>query len=471
MNNRKIHCLYLLFVGISVLGIVYLSYSRLTYPWLWYDEAGQFWISKGLHHYSDPFSEPLGVWQVIINNRYYNLDPGGFSILLHYWLLISNHYLFIHLLPLLFFLGFAYLVYKLVLEYTHRRPYAFVCCVLVFVFDTTVSRMTEVRAYSMEMYGIMLTMCYLVKWEKESYKSFILPLFISFILAIFCTSRYEFILFAFCVTLYVLFRIYKNSSKPILIGFCFCLLPICSVLFVIFVTLQYQNPSISKLGHVRYLGDNLWLLCGRLFLAYLLNSSLVVYSFFKRKVVNSLQFISFAVPTIIVILSLFQKYPWDNIRSISVTVLLLANLSTELYNRYNYRPFIAVIVVMICFIGKPPSLYGNQHSRFLEFVAAVNKRYKDKSMMFVDDWFNPSVRYVYEYGIFSENRVRDDYPSSFVFQHRIPKQLKPEGDRFPVPPLGECDVFLIGRPSNQIIIEDIAIPYNQSEYLYIRNGK
>ena len=462
------------FLGcIVIIALLYMAFNKLTYPWLWYDEAGQFWISKGLNHYSEPFSAPSSIRQVIVNNRYYNLDPGGFSILLHYWLLISDNYIFIRTLPFLFFLGFAFFLYKLVLNIIGSRLYAFICYVLVFVFGFTASRMIEVRAYSMEMFGIMLVLFLIDKWEKKKYKSLSLPFLISLIIAIFNTSRYEYIIFAFCVSLYVVFHIGKHFSRPIFWSLCYGILPLCSVLLIVLITLQYQNPSISKTGYSHYLSEDYYLLYRRLFLVYILNSSFVIYSYYKNKAISSLQYTSLMVSTTIVILSFMGKYPWDYIRAVSVPLLLMVNLSIELYNRFSYKPFSAVIVMLVCFFSTPPNLYGARHSEYLNFIEAINLLEKDNGKyrkIFVDDWYNPSIRYIYEYGIYSEKRNKDDYPSTFVFQYKIPKQLATDGILYSAPPLNGCNLFLIGRPRNESIVEKIAIPHSDYNFLFFRNN-
>jgi hypothetical protein len=90
--KKKINRAYVLIVlGIYLVTFAAISKNLFT-PYLWLDEAGQFWISKGLNHQSPPLSKENGLNEVIINNKYKNLDPGGFSILLHFWTYVSNHY-------------------------------------------------------------------------------------------------------------------------------------------------------------------------------------------------------------------------------------------------------------------------------------------------------------------------------------------------------------------------------------------
>ena len=66
-------------------GLIVLARNNLGYRGMWWDEAEQFWISRGLSNYSHPFAAPQGLRHVIWSNRLFNLDPGGYSILLFFW--------------------------------------------------------------------------------------------------------------------------------------------------------------------------------------------------------------------------------------------------------------------------------------------------------------------------------------------------------------------------------------------------
>jgi hypothetical protein len=62
------------------------SFGNINNSNFWLDESGQIWISLGLNHFSPPFSEPGGFKDVFVNNIKYNMDPGGFTYLLYFWL-------------------------------------------------------------------------------------------------------------------------------------------------------------------------------------------------------------------------------------------------------------------------------------------------------------------------------------------------------------------------------------------------
>ena len=90
MQNNKI--ILFIIIGIYFISLFAISKNLFT-PYLWYDEAGQFFISKGLNHDSNPMENEKGITYVVQNNSFYNMDPGGFSILLHFWSKISNSHI------------------------------------------------------------------------------------------------------------------------------------------------------------------------------------------------------------------------------------------------------------------------------------------------------------------------------------------------------------------------------------------
>ncbi len=78
-----------------------------------YDEAGQFWMAKGLHHFSEPNASDGTIANIVENNRHYNLDPGGFTLLLRFWSKISNDIHFLRVLPVLFYWLFVIVMFLL----------------------------------------------------------------------------------------------------------------------------------------------------------------------------------------------------------------------------------------------------------------------------------------------------------------------------------------------------------------------
>src|SRR5262249_26127028 len=77
--------------------------SNVSRSNFWYDESMQFWISLGVDGFGAPFTPPGTFKDVIRQNATANLDPGGFSILLAFWIKLSTGEAWQRLLPLIFF--------------------------------------------------------------------------------------------------------------------------------------------------------------------------------------------------------------------------------------------------------------------------------------------------------------------------------------------------------------------------------
>ena len=104
----------------------------ITNKSLTFDEAGQFWVSKGLNHFS-PMNVSYGnVKDVWIQNRTWNLDPGGFSVIAYYWLQLSNSIVWIRLLPLLFSILTLIFLRKLLLLLSMKKETATILVLLFF---------------------------------------------------------------------------------------------------------------------------------------------------------------------------------------------------------------------------------------------------------------------------------------------------------------------------------------------------
>ena len=104
MKHERNYYLY------SILILSLFVFSILLEPYMWHDESGQFFMSLGLNHFSPPNESPGSFLDVIKNNNNYNLDPGGFTVLLYLWMKISTNYIWIRLLPFLFFLSSIFLL-------------------------------------------------------------------------------------------------------------------------------------------------------------------------------------------------------------------------------------------------------------------------------------------------------------------------------------------------------------------------
>ena len=67
--------------------------------------------------------------------------------------------------------------------------------------------------------------------------------------------------------------------------------------------------------------------------------------------------------------------------------------------------------------------------------------------IYVDDWFEPSIRYAYEYGSYKDRIAKDGYPDTFVFQRA---KVNWDGEKIHVvfldmPSQTDANIYFIGR--------------------------
>ncbi len=181
-----------LYLGFGLSLILFL-YNGLINPHLSYDEAGQFWLGKGLNHFSKLNAEYGSLSDVLKENRTFNLDPGGFSVIAFVWLKISHTIYWIRLLPLIF-TGFSlYFFYKILRLLDLRINEALLICLYFFISKSLVEFSFTFRAYSMEMAGTLMSLYLLLKnYSNPISTSNLIRL--SIVFNIFIWSRYGFII-------------------------------------------------------------------------------------------------------------------------------------------------------------------------------------------------------------------------------------------------------------------------------------
>jgi len=176
---------------IWILVLVLFVFGNINNPELWFDESGQFWMAKGLNHFSLPFTPNGNINDVLLNNAKYNLDPGGFTLLLHFWTMISNEPFFLRLLPLIFFILSMVLVSRLSMIWFPKNHFISYFAGFILLFSNLLKHYAfELRPYSMEMFTAILSLflCYKIPLILKS-KSYAITT--GTLMAILLTSRYS----------------------------------------------------------------------------------------------------------------------------------------------------------------------------------------------------------------------------------------------------------------------------------------
>ncbi len=121
----------------------------------WYDESVQYWISRGVDAYAPPLQPTGTLADVMKHNGIANLDPGGFSVMLYYWLKVSRGPEWQRVLPLLIFAvglaGMGWLGWR----WGRSLLFAAFGAMVPAAFTILMEFAFEVRAYSMEFTGVV----------------------------------------------------------------------------------------------------------------------------------------------------------------------------------------------------------------------------------------------------------------------------------------------------------------------------
>lgn len=174
-------------------GLAAMAARNLGATGMWWDEAAQFWVSQGLSNYSPPFAPRQGVRDVVRRNRFENLDPGGFSLLLHAWTAAGRGLERLRALPLAFFLLGAAALGALGWRLTRSGPFALAAAAVPALFPAALYFAFEIRAYGMEMAGVTVGALALAAALERPTPACSVALGLA--CAVFMSSRYSYALF------------------------------------------------------------------------------------------------------------------------------------------------------------------------------------------------------------------------------------------------------------------------------------
>jgi len=448
----------LFLVSFWVFLTISLGKSNLSNPNLWFDEAGQFWIAKGLNHYSPPLSQNAGVSDVIKENSEYNLDPGGFSVLLHFWSVISNSVIWLRLLPYVFSVLSSMCIALIVFIWTRSVILALIFLNFINVFKVGLIWQYgfEVRAYSMEYFGVLILLLFLESYKK--YKKNIYIVLLSVFMGIFALSRYSFFVYSLTMVIIVGRYFRKGYSKI----FMFTIPFLIASFLTYFLALKKQLSVLQGYGAIHDLtihGKSLEFI-KNIFNQNLFNSinislpslfvlGLTIYlSNCKDSLVKKFHDVwlyVFISQAIFVVLSIFDLYPWLmssrwSLSSQMVVLISFSVIASSVYIKFknkfeNYlslilrRFYAAILITTLCLSGAI-IISGNlletvinrvvKASKSLRYInestyenlLASNINHKDVKV-FVAYKSAATIRYLYEYGPFNSEKY---YPENFYFE-------------------------------------------------------
>ncbi len=397
-----------------------------------HDEAGQFWMAKGLNHYSDILAKNGDFANSIINNRKYNLDPGGFTLILRFWTFISNDILWLKLLPFVFFILFCFYFIKTIYLLTNNWNYSLIGIILIIVVDNIFNFITYLRPYSMEYFGAAFALYLLLKTQAKFTKKELFQF--GLIMCLFAFSRYTFSVNIVAMSLLIIRTdqgIKQNIEKIIWFNF-----PIISAYLIIwFVTLQYQNPSFKAPGLYQ---NNLLFSHPELFFELFNWNFLNIRSFpFTLLVIlfplrNKLK-INFPVHTslfikwglivhiILLVFSIVGASPWDirdqrstylYLLSLLSVIIILFTLARKFTFTMQIRPLLKSLIVIPLILMMFYNLYLKfGYKRDISDLIVLKNRGIQISM----DALNLSnLKYYFRYGALSNIPIKKFYNLKFI---------------------------------------------------------
>lgn len=424
---KRINLIYRSFVLVLYLVVLKNVSPNIRYRFLWYDEAAQFWISKGINTFAYPNTKEGEIIDVITKNRLGTFEPPGFALLLNLWTKFSNDPLWIRVLPFLFFMGVILLVISLSYSIGKQFNVAILMGFIPFLNPTILHMSTEIRPYALEMLGAMVCI-YGVNCLKNNLGTKNLLLW-SFIFSLFLFSRYSIFIVTFVSSLYVLLLISKESlnKNEIIKKYIFYTLPqLIASYIVIRYNLFYQNPSLGQMNYLPYLNNDISIIFKPINLIYIffLLISIAGTLIFRRcnfiKETSHLIFIIIFSNILFFVLSLLGFHPWsaDNNRSISMILLTLAlfililnKLMSLIYVNSSLKLFSFLSLLGLIFIlGIKKNSLVTRYGEYVE-MTYLNIEYSKFSKIYVDLWIAPYTRYLFEYG--KLKKVQSGYPHNF----------------------------------------------------------
>lgn len=413
----------ILWLSFAIL-VIYNAIDGFSDRYLWYDESGQFFISMGLNHFSPPLSSRGTFFDVLVNNTRLNLDPGGFSILLYFWTYISQDVMFLRILPYLFYLAGAIFVFKISRVYINSLSLSVMFTATWFFLPAVSQQAVELRAYSMELFGTIFSVWYCITYKKElnDYSRLFL---LSVFMAVFCTSRYGFILVAFAISLWVVYILFKDkkSWKDLLVNLFFYSMPLLmALLFIYQYSLRFQNLSSGfNLWYVDYLNDDIRMFFKPMSLLFYAVVVIALVKRIKKRKLSDFHVITLIVSIVFFVTSILGFYPWDKIRTISAFMLsmLFSILFVMSYAEKRWQIGGKLYLHLLFLALANIFVLTNYHFRFNKDSAGLIefcewKRSNIDEKLGLDIYFYPNIKYLFEYGDLKNKKAEWNYPNAYV---------------------------------------------------------
>ncbi|MCX6717353.1 MAG: hypothetical protein NTU76_01590 [Candidatus Taylorbacteria bacterium] len=385
--------------------------------------------------------------QVLENNAKLNLDPGGFTVLLHFWTMISNNFIFLRLLPFILFIVGMILVSRLSLIWEVENLLVYFSGFVLLLSPLLCQYAFELRAYSMEMLTVILALyyCYKIPNILNNYRY---SLFAGSLLAVLLTSRYSAVFSVISLGIIIFINLIKyHFNRKSVINFIIFLIPIIiSGITIYFFTFQYQNPTGAPPNYVKslvfkttdihhLLFDRLNLLLHVFYTMFPILVLILLYIFsFKKNSIKKIMkpynlYLLYALilNLIFITLSLMGKYPWSvnskwDMSTHTIFIIawlpLIFIITNFLYKKYllyeKLKIFIPLIFILYFFSIAIRYVIPSIDSTYTNYI---HNNISSNSSILINVTASPTIRYLFEYGPLATEKNINNYKNISLFNN------------------------------------------------------
>lgn len=400
---------------------------------IWLDEAGQFWMTLGLNHFSLPFSETGGIREMYINNIERNMDPGGFALIQRIWIsFFGTSIISLRLFPFIVFVLSAVIVFLISVKLRINMYIALLSPLFLVASPLLHQYAFEIRPYSMESMAWLAILLLTLSLKEINKSNPSILIFIGCILSVFLTQRYS-VIVAIASFFFVFILFIVRQSKGSLLSlrnyfksFILIALPVIVTSIVLFVkVLKYQNPAgespfyvqsimLSHANDITFLLDIKKLAVWGPFLLLIILTMINKYfklSIFEntyKQLLNIYLLFSFSSVFMLFVLSCLGKYPisfysrWDiGVNSILIPVyIIFIDLIYNAFNKkssnlsYCFSIVCASLLSIISFVNK----HESPNSLYSDLKSCISEKQLSSSRILAYKNSSPSLRYLFEYG-------------------------------------------------------------------------
>lgn len=424
-------------------------------PNFWFDESGQFWMSRGQIHFSRPLTPEGNLAAVLWANRTANMDPGGYTVALHWWMLLGTSPGWLRSFSFIFFvvtmLSFAGLCYL----WTRNLLLSLIVGLVPACAPLLTEFALELRPYSMEACAIAVSLLLLEYASRRPTLGRYLGL--GCVVGLFLTSRYSVICTAAAVGLGVLWSVRKLERKQALLfvaAYCLPVIVSCAAIYLITLgnpgSHQKADPAPYVQSFIMYgkaWGEKLAIAGKGLFSPHGIGGPVLVgsYLFFAARRSKGARYQLFTTLVIVVaalyaeffVLSLIGKYPWcpqarwgitlNTVSALSwfpVLWMVLGALRTLDKNLAQICLVLGMACSLAALYNTGTTKLSTRETIYANLMALGPETLRGR-YLFVDMNAQASLRYLYEFGPLKKY-AEGIYPQCFRFE--IPANFQ-EGNR------------------------------------------